>query len=311
MAEQTQQLSAPVLLLVFNRPSETFKSFERLRAARPERLFVAGDGPRPGHPNDAEAVEQVRTVVGMVDWDCEVKTLFRDHNLGCARAVSSAIDWAFEFVEELIILEDDCLPSDSFFAYCAELLERYRDDQRIFVVSGDNFQQRPPRTPYSYYFSRYNHCWGWATWKRAWRHFDFDMNVWPEIRDGGWLTDILHDILTEKYWTKIFDNVCAGKIDSWAYRWTFSCWAQSGLTVLPAVNLVQNIGFGEDATHCYGDSKHSLIAQNLDFPLSHPPYLLADETADSWTQQHIFGYGSVGIRDRIRHFCASRLEKRR
>ena len=300
MANIAPVFQTPVLLLIFNRPSLTLRVFERLRSARPGRLFIAGDGPRENHPGEAEAVEQARAVATMVDWDCDVKTLFREHNLGCARAVSSAIDWAFESVEELIILEDDCLASDSFFPYCAELLERYRDDQRICVISGDNFQQHPPRTPYSYYFSRFNHCWGWATWKRAWRHFDFDMNVWPEIRDGGRLTDILHDRLAEKYWTKIFDKAYAGAIDSWAYRWTFSCWVQSGLTVLPSVNLVRNIGFGEDATHTRNDSKHSLLEEELPFPLSHPPFVLRDAQADEWTQYHHFN--TRPARGRLHHW---------
>jgi GT2 family glycosyltransferase len=288
MADLPPPLATPVLLLIFNRPSLTIQTFERLRAARPARLFIAGDGPRQHHPEDFEAIEQAREVVDLVDWDCEVKTLFRDQNLGCARAVSSAINWAFDSVDELIVLEDDCLPGESFFPYCTELLERYRDDHRIFVISGDNFQQDPPRTPYSYYFSRFNHCWGWATWKRAWRYFDFEMREWPEIRAGSWLTDILQDRAAEKYWTGIFDSVYAGKIDSWAYRWTFSCWAQSGLTALPTINLVQNIGFGEDATHTVTDAGHSIRASELKFPISHPPFLCRDARADAWTQEHHF-----------------------
>ena len=307
MSESATRLNTSVLLLIFNRPTLTFATFERIRAARPERLFIAGDGPRGDRPEDATAVEQARTLTGMVDWDCEVKTLYRNHNLGCARAVSSAIDWAFESVDELIILEDDCLASASFFPFCTELLERFSDDQRVFVISGDNFQQGPPRTPYSYYFSRYNHCWGWATWKRAWRHFDLEMRLWPEIRDGQWLVDVFQDPLAVGYWTRVFDEVHAGKIDTWDYQWTFACWMQGGLTVLPAVNLVQNVGFGENATHTKKESCHGPPAENLIFPLSHPSYVLRDDHADAWTQIHHFGFGTVGLWDRIRYFLRSRL----
>jgi hypothetical protein len=225
----------------------------------------------------------------MVDWDCEVKTLYHDHNLGCARAVSSAIDWAFESADELIVLEDDCLPAASFFPFCRELLERFRDDQRVFVISGDNFQQGPPRTPYSYYFSRYNHCWGWATWKRAWKHFDLEMRLWPEIRGGRWLLDILSEPGAAEYWRRIFDSVHAGKIDTWDYQWTFACWAQSGLTILPTTNLVENIGFGATATHTLENSPDVPSANELEFPLHHPPHVIRDVQADAATQRHHYG----------------------
>lgn len=308
MSTFTSPASTPVLLLIFNRPLLTFQTLEKLRAMRPATLFIAGDGPRPNHVEDREAVRQARTVSEMVDWECDVKVLFRDRNLGCARAVSSAIDWCFENVDELIVLEDDCIPGADFIPFCAELLARFHHDDRILVISGDNFQKGTPRAPYSYYFSRFNHCWGWATWKRAWRHFDFDMEVWPEIRNGAWLTDILHDDVAVGYWTDIFDSVYAGKIDSWAYRWLFSCWVQGGLTVLPSVNLVQNVGFGEGATHTTRSSNNSIPVGRLRFPLVHPPYVIRDERADSWTQRQVFGCGRATIWTRVRDYCRSRLE---
>jgi len=297
----------PVLFLIFNRPDLTFRSFETIRASKPEQLFISGDGARPRFAEDAERVALARTVVDRIDWDCEVRTRLHDQNLGCAKAVSSGIDWAFESVDELVIIEDDCLPSPCFYRFSAELLERFRNDQRVFVISGDNFQQHAPRTPYSYYFSRYNFGWGWATWKRAWKHFDLETSLWPEIRDGDWLDDILQDSLATTYWRDIFDQVHAGKIDTWDYQWTLACWIQSGLTVLPAVNLVQNIGFGKDATHTTDESHDGPPAGNLSFPLSHPPYVLRDDRADSCTQRYHFGFGSVGYWDRIRYFCRARM----
>jgi len=282
-------LKTSVLLLIFNRPTLTIKAFERIRAARPQKLFIASDGPRRDHPGEIEAVERSRSVVDLVDWDCEVKTLFRHHNLGCGHAVSSAIDWAFEAVDDLIILEDDCLATASFFPYCAELLNRYRDDERIYVISGDNFQDRALRAPYSYYFSRYNHCWGWATWRRAWRYFDLEMTLWPEIRDGGWLVDIFRDDQAAAYWQRNFDAVFSKKIDTWDYQWTFACWAHSALTILPAKNLVENIGFGEGATHTREHPAEIRKAEDLSFPLKHPPFVIRDARADDVTQQKHFG----------------------
>ena len=152
-------------------------------------------------------------------------------------------------------------------------------------------------------------CWGWATWKRAWRHYDLEMSLWPEIRDGGWLFDILRDDLAVTYWTRKFDAAYRGEIDTWDYQWTFACWIQRGLSALPAVNLVRNIGFGEGATHTRGDRKLDVPPQNLDFPIAHPPYVLADDRADAWSQRHIFGFGAIEIRDRLRFFVRSRLGK--
>ena len=226
-----------------------------------------------------------------IDWDCCVITNYAETNLGVRRRISSGLTWVFEQVEEAIILEDDCLPDFTFFRFCAELLERYRDDERLAVISGDNFQGGRKRASYSYYFSRYNHCWGWATWQRAWQFYDDTMQTWPEVRDTTWLADILdNDRAAIRYWMDIFERVYAGKIDSWAYPWTFSCWTQGGLTALPNTNLVSNIGFGIEATHTRGrPSKVSLPVQAMEFPLRHPPVIIRDAVADQYTQDNHFG----------------------
>lgn len=292
-------LKTAVLFLVFNRPDTTKQVFEAIRKAKPPRLYVAADGPRTDKSGEAEKVEQVRRIETIVDWDCEVKTLFREENLGCGKAVSSAITWFFENEEEGIILEDDCLPSQSFFWFCEELLERYRDDMRVMVVSGDNFQFGKRRTDYSYYFSRYNHCWGWASWRRAWRYYDKDIENWPFIRFNGYLFDILQDKRTAKYWAQIFETVYRGKIDTWDYQWTFSCWIQNGLTILPNVNLVSNIGFGEDGTHTKAANKIAMIlALEITFPLKHPPTMIRDDVADRRTDLNVVRT-SVPIAERI------------
>jgi len=209
--------------------------------------------------------------------------------------VSSAIDWFFENEEEGIILEDDCLPCQSFFWFCEELLDRYRGDVRIMAVSGDNFQKAPARNEFSYYFSRFNHCWGWASWRRAWLHYEKDMQSWPYILDNGYMQDILLDKAATKYWSKMFETAYRNEIDSWAYRWTFSCWVQNGLTVLPNVNLVSNIGFDEDATHTTGkDNANSKIPVfNLLFPLKHPKWMIRDDRADHYTRKKIYSQPNI------------------
>jgi hypothetical protein len=222
---------------------------ETIRSARPHRLYVAADGPRERFGERARC-EEARLIASTVDWPCEVHTLFREHNLGCGIAVSTAINWFFERETEGIILEDDCVPCPSFFRYCDELLERFRYDERIMCISGDNFQQGRSVTSYSYYFSRYMHCWGWASWRRAWRLYDFNMNFWADYRQLRGLESWSDgDPTFVNYWTEIFDRVARGEIDTWDYQWLFTCWAQHALACLPVRNLVTNIGFGHsDAT---------------------------------------------------------------
>lgn len=286
-------LKTPVLFLIFNRPDTTRQVWEVIKEVQPAELFIAADGPRKDKEGEVEKCQKVRQIVNQIDWDCNVKTLFREENLGCRIAVSSAIDWFFENVDEGIILEDDCLPHPSFFQFCHELLGRYRYDERIMVISGNNFQFGQKLAPYSYYFSRYNHNWGWATWRRAWKFFDAQMSLWPEIHAGKWLSSMFKRQGVQ-YWTRIFDDVYQGNIgitDIWDYRWTFACWVQNGLSILPNVNLVTNIGFGDDATHTKGKRKRKYLlipAEEMIFPLLHPPFIIRNSMADDFTDKMIF-----------------------
>ena len=283
-------MSVPVLLLAFNRPLTTSKVFEALRVARPTKLFFAVDGPRQGKPGDAALVQAVQALITEVDWPCQLETLFRSENRGCKTAVSEAISWFFDNVEEGIVLEDDCIPHPSFFPFVEELLCRFRDDERVMMISGDNFQRGAPRSEHSYYFSRYAHVWGWATWRRAWRQYDHRMTCWPEMKRGNWLLDVLGDRNAADYWGKIFEDTYSDRNTSWAYRWIFSTWAQSGLTILPNENLVSNIGFGEFATntHHHDDSIEALKVFEMAFPLKHPPFVIRDARADGFTQSTLF-----------------------
>lgn len=305
MTDMTEwHLQTPVVLLLFNRPTLTAQVFAEVARARPPRLLVVADGPRPDHPDDAAKCAAVRAVIDGVDWPCEVLTNYAERNMGLRQRVASGLDWAFSLTEEAIILEDDCVPHPTFFRFCDELLQRYRHDERVMVISGDNFQYGRRRTDDSYYFSRYNHCWGWASWRRAWQHFDMDMQLWPQIREGGWLEDILADPLAVPYWKTIFQRTYENKINSWAYRWTFACWVQSGLTILPNVNLISNVGYNQEATHTTGSSQAANIpSQPVAFPLRHPPFVLRDARADDFSQHNHFqkhGRGTLLTRARAR-----------
>lgn len=186
-------------------------------------------------------------IVNHIDWDCELSTNFSEVNLGCKARMASGLDWAFDLSEELIVLEDDCLPSDSFFEFCERLLDRYREDARVMMISGDNFQ--PARSPESYYFSRWPHIWGWASWRNRWASFDAEITSWPLVKATGNLRAAFSSDEEYEYWSTTLDRQHQGAIDTWDFPWAYAMWSQHGLSILPAINLVTNIGFGLDATH--------------------------------------------------------------
>lgn len=276
-------MTPAVLLLVFNRPDTTARVFEAIRRARPALLYVAADGPRPGREGEAERCEEVRRLVTQVDWPCQVKTLFRNLNLGCKSAVSGAITWFFEREEEGIILEDDCLPSEDFFRFCSELLPYYRAEPRVMHISGDNFQDGIIRGDGSYYFSRYPHIWGWASWRRAWKHYDVSLTSWPEARRCKWLKGLKLDGAERRYWTRSFNRVYAGAIDTWDYQWLYACWRERGVGILPNVNLVTNIGESPNATHTKVASPGIGIPRGNLSRVVHPVGFHTDGRADRYT----------------------------
>lgn len=292
--------------MIFNRPEATRRVFARLARARPPRLLVVADGPRAGVAGEAAKCADARAVIEAVDWDCEVLTNFAEHNLGCKRRISSGLNWVFETVEEAIVLEDDCLPDDSFFPFCEELLARYRTDERVTMISGDNFQFNRRRTPYSYYFTRYVHIWGWASWRRAWRHYDVEMKLWPELRETNWLRETLGHEEAARYWQEIFELVYANQINTWDYQWAFACWAQNGLSIVPESNLVANIGFSDAATHTQAgnvlNKLENLPTVEMPFPLAHPPYVMRHGEADRFTFEHAIAPEAVrrGLYSRLR-----------
>lgn len=283
--------NVPILFLTFNRPKQTQRVFDAIRQMQPCKLYFAADGARENRAGEREICEEVRSIVlDNVDWKCEVKTLLRDKNLGCRKAVSSAITWFFDNEPEGIILEDDCLPDLSFFLFCAELLEKYRNDQRIMMISGINHQKNKVRGDYSYYFTRYNQIWGWASWRRVWDLYDENMTLLPEILDNGYLNDIFQDEVAAQKWARDFKRVFDGQHDTWDYQFSFSCLIHGGVCINPMANLVSNIGFDENATHT---SIGSIQTANLPtfpmpFPLKHPPYIVRDAVADHYDEKHDF-----------------------
>jgi len=276
--------NSPVLFLTFNRLDTTKKVFEVIKQVKPPKLYLASDGARVNKSGEKEVVESVRNfLLNNIDWQCEVKTLFREHNLGCGKAVSSAINWFFENEEMGIILEDDCLPSISFFRFCDELLLRYKDDQRIMHISGDNFQDGISRGDGSYYFSQISHVWGWAAWRRAWKLYDFEMKSLNNFINYKIYKNVWKQNKVQKYWLKQFKNVSLGKIDTWDYQWNYCLIVNNGLSILPNINLVENIGFNSEATHTSNSKLKMPSADEITFPLTHPQFFVPDLEADTYT----------------------------
>jgi hypothetical protein len=280
-------IDTPVLLIIFKRPELTRKVLRAIAAARPKVLLVAADGPRT--EDERALCEATREIISEVDWECSIRTNYAQHNLGCGIRVYTAIDWAMTLFDEVIILEDDCIPNTSFFGFCQELLRHYRDDTRVMHISGNNFQLVHAPTATSYYFSKYTHAWGWATWRRAWKNFDWSLSRWPELKVAGLVELWCDDPHEQRYWTEIFDRMHQGAPDVWDYQWNCCVWAQNGLVILPAVNLVSNIGFGTDATHTRGDSPYQNLATAKINHVSHPKFVIRNKQADTHTFEHNFG----------------------
>jgi hypothetical protein len=268
-----QPLDTAVLLLAFNRPETTRRVFASIRQARPARLYVAADGPRASRLGEAGLCAEVRRIVSAIDWPCRLQTLFRDENLGCKRGVSTAIDWFFSNEERGIILEDDCLPSASFFRFCEALLERFRGDPRVFSVQGNFFGNARPAES-SYLFSKLFYMWGWASWADRWRSVRIDeldvAGVRRALFDDGWLGP---NSWIRHYWLDIAELQASGRIDSWGNAVMFHCFARRLYNVTPARNLVLNVGVGPSATNtavleCGPQHREAL---ETDFPLTHAP----------------------------------------
>ncbi|MEM9219325.1 MAG: nucleotide-diphospho-sugar transferase [Cyanobacteria bacterium P01_F01_bin.150] len=294
----------PILFLTFNRLNTTQAVLDSIRTVQPSRLYLASDGYRSNRKGEDELVESVRNYVSNhIDWKCEIKTLFRKKNLGCGVAVRSAIDWFFEHESEGIILEDDCVPDKSFFYFCQDLLLHYKNDERVMAINGMNVGKSDLDSKHSYSFSRYSLPWGWATWRRAWHYNNDVIKDWPAIKETNFLLNVGHgNRAFQDYWTNRFDEAYGNGNHTWDHQWILSCWWQNGLCVSPNVNLVQNIGYGEDATHTNREGMlHTLEKDTIDFPLQHPDYLHSNFEADKFIDRNLFKInGYTFLRSRLK-----------
>ena len=291
-----QPLKISVLFLIFNRFEETKLVFEEIRKAKPPKLYIASDGPRKSRTDEKNLIEQIRKfTLDNIDWNCEVYTLFRTDNLSCKVAVSNAIDWFFKNEEMGIILEDDCLPSQSFFWFCEDLLLRYKNDKRVWHISGDNFQDGIVRGEADYYFSNYPHIWGWATWRDRWQAYDVGLKTFDQIEAKEIFRNTFEKPFLVDYWLKIMTEVADGKIDTWDYQWMYTVWRNYGLCALPNQNLISNIGFSVQATHTKEEniSLSNLERFEIRLPLVHPIVVLREIEADRWTTKKLFKKNNV------------------
>jgi hypothetical protein len=273
-------MESPVLFIIFNRPDTAQATFSAIRQAQPKKLFISADGPRSDRTGEAALCEKTRRGIEIqIDWPCEVQRLYSDQNLGCKEAVSSAINWFFSQVEEGIILEDDTRPIPSFFPYIETLLKRYRNNPEIMHLSGNNHQHGRIRGDGAYYASRFAHSWGWATWRRAWKHYDITMEGFPE----DWESIAKQCYLSEAvstWWRMALDNVRSGLTNTWDFQWHYTLMKHQGISLIPNKNLVENIGVGAAATHMKKrDVASSIRASELlrfDSPFSMDVCLEAD-----------------------------------
>jgi hypothetical protein len=296
----TERFETPIALFVFSRPDTTRRVFAAIANIRPTRLLLIADGPRVERVGEKDACREVREIVSCVNWPCEVSTNYSDQNLGCQQRMISGLDWVFGLVEEAIVLEDDCLPDASFFPFCRDLLSKYRDDCRIWMISGFNMVENSSNTEFSYYFSNLIHCWGWATWRRAWSQFDEKILNWPEIREAGLLGEIFERRKNLNYWTNIFDRTyTGGALDAWDYQWFYAMTINHAMSIVPRLSLIENIGFGSGGTHTvYEYDQPRVRAGSIELPLVHPPAMIPLRSVDR-IDQEISGFQNQNLAKRI------------
>lgn len=286
--------TVPVLFIVFNRTDTAERVLNRLREVQAEKIYIAADGPRPDK-NEIQECEAARNLIRKIDWPCEVKTFFPEHNSGPRKFIGDAVSWLFSFEEKGIILEHDCLPHPDFFPYCESMLEWYAEDTRVMHISGIQFQDIGRSVP-EIYFSHYNHIWGWATWKRAWKYYDLGMSLFPEFEKAEKIKNIFPEKAEQKYWLKKMKEAYSGKIGSWDYQWTFALWNQQAVSVIPGSNLVSNIGFGAGAIHTT-DASHFLADRPVyDFPvhiLKKPADIQISRSSEKYDFRKVFYPGFI------------------
>jgi hypothetical protein len=291
-------LNVPVIFIAFNRPKHTKRALEVIRSQRPGSIFLIQDGPRKDVQSDLENCRQVRELLDeMIDWDCQVYKNYSINNLGCKKRVVTGLRWAFEIVDQAIILEDDCIPNNDFFYFCEVMLNHYKNSEDVFAITGNNFQNGIKRGDGSYYLSKYNHIWGWATWEKAIKLYDPDILFWPSWRESQHFIKIFPDKRERKLWSEKFDSVYYGRIDTWDIQWLACAFYYGWLTATPNANLVENIGFGPEATH----TKVSHDAEGIKFrslgPIKYPSDNSVNKYADNYVLNNIFlSQNKIGVK---------------
>jgi len=292
-------LNTAILFLVFNRLDTTKKVFKAIRQAKPPRLYIAADGARANKKGERKNVHAVRDyIMQNVDWDCDIRTLFRDQNLGCKYAVGGAITWFFENEEHGIILEDDCLPSQSFFWYCEELLEKYKEDKSIYLISADSRGPDSFGMKEDYGFCKYSMIWGWASWARAWKDYDPELKDWPKHRDVL-PASISNYKPTVKFWKKVFQEMYEKKVDTWDYQFSYLLLKNKGKCIVPKFNLVSNVGFGNDATHTFDAESENANRKRyeINLPLKFSPDLESEKKINRYYDINEFSKKPLIIRN--------------
>ncbi len=273
----------PILLIIFNRPDKVQLLIQALEKLGPSRIFVSADGPRPNVDSDIELCEKTRNIINNINWPCEIVRRYQDTNTGCKINASESVSWFFEHVDEGIILEDDCIPTESFFPFCRELLDRYRDETKVMHISGNTFllPQEVSDKSVSYYFSRCPQLWGWATWKRAWKHYDISMLHLDSIKSDTNVNNLFLRKEHLDYWIKHCQHIRDNNIDTWDAQWQYTMMYHGGYAISPLYNQINNIGFGINATHTKEEINNvSVPTRNFSFPLKHPSHVTADKIAD-------------------------------
>lgn len=267
----TTNFTTPILFIIFRRPETTARVFAKIKKIKPAVLYIAADGPRKNKPDEINLCNKTRALVEKIDWRCDIKRLYRKNNLGLRRAIPDALNWFFKTNSMGIILEDDCLPDDSFFWYCQEQLIRYKHDTKVMHIGGTNFLNKDDQDKNSYYFTKFPHVWGWATWRRAWKKYDYKMNSFPKDFLTNRLGVKFESFWEKSYWFILFKAVKEGKIDTWDYQWVYTTWKNNGISINPGVNLISNLGFGNGAVNTKRDNAKfskmptSSIVKNLQY----------------------------------------------
>lgn len=292
-------MKAPLVFLTFNRPEATERGLHVIRQYRPNELYLVSDGPREGNACDQELVQRTRDVLDSVDWPCTVVRDYSAVNLGAGRRVASGLDNAFAAYEHAIVLEDDLVADDSFFSFCESMLERYADDERVMHVNGSGYPLAKTPGGASYRFSKLNLCWGWASWRRAWQRFQFDLGALDRDLVMRRIDQAFPNNKQANYWKNIFQYTHEHSHDIWDFQWVFAMTLHRGLAVTPTSNLVLNTGFTPEATntptmpHWYAD----MTLQSLSHAgaLVHPRKVDVDWDYDTYVMNRVFLNRRSGI----------------